>query len=336
MTIHFLATPMTLSPPDALDDAITASRLQMLYESVPAIIVICLMGLLLVCVLLTDTSGMAHLKEWLVYMLSVLGYIGWLWYAFTQGSITADNRRHWQWAHAFGALLLGLGWGTVNSAALVTFTPVLDQSLGLIGIAVAFCAAVFASASYLSFWIILICSQMPLLLRHFEHIHPAQPFPLVTILICLLAAILAHRTQHRLLLRHLRQGATSETLLAEQQAIFQSSTLGIAIVREHRITKANRRLGELLGRRINDLENMPIEAHFVTPDEFESLLQASQNALQSGRLYHGACRMRRADGTEFWAEISGRRLGEEGSTQHLWLLAEAPLRSAGQAIRIAS
>ena len=98
---------------------------------------------------------------------------------------------------------------------------------------------------------------------------------------------------------------------------------------DKRIVKCNMRLAELLGRRIQDLTGAALPQQFYSPDEATQFLADSTAAFDKGRVAQGMYRMRRADGTQFWAELSGRRMAGSGK-RSVWMIADVTLRLANE------
>jgi PAS domain S-box-containing protein len=125
----------------------------------------------------------------------------------------------------------------------------------------------------------------------------------------------------------LERTARAESLLVEQQAIFESSPLGIAVIDNEHIVKCNARLGELLGRRIQELTTSSLHDHFVNAQEAGHFFADRAGAFDKGHLAQGLYRMHRANGTEFWAEFSGRKMAD-GQAHSVWMIADATMRVA--------
>ena len=95
------------------------------------------------------------------------------------------------------------------------------------------------------------------------------------------------------------------------------------------VVKCNMRLGELLGRRIQDLTASRMDDHFVNLAEATQFLADSNTAFARGRIAHGMYRLKRADGTQFWAELSGRKM-PAGTTHSVWMVADVTMRVANE------
>jgi len=121
----------------------------------------------------------------------------------------------------------------------------------------------------------------------------------------------------------------------EQQAIFESATSGVAVLKGVTIVACNRRLEELFGVARGELVGQSNE--IVYPDR-ASFISASGEALAQiarGETYRSELRLKRKNGTSFWCRVSGRAIDasvlERGS---VWLLEDVTEeRAAAEALR---
>jgi PAS domain S-box-containing protein len=280
---------------------------------------------LLVFVFLFRLIDPNMLKAWAAYMMSTLTLRGWLWYMFSNSSPTRDTARRWEYAAAAAGFLTGLGWAALNGPLYPPPPQGTAHTVILLAtVAVAFSAAMFDGISRLTFWSVLAPTLLPTILRAgYEATSPLDT-TMLAVIVMVGVVLTVQASQYRILLENLRRRIESEALLAEQQAIFQSATAGIAVLCDGRVVKCNPRLGELLGRRLGELTGGTLNEFFVSLPELERLLQDSAAAFQHGRTHHGIVRLRRSDGSEFWAEFSGSALrdgGESGCS--VWLISEA-------------
>jgi PAS domain S-box-containing protein len=197
-------------------------------------------------------------------------------------------------------------------------------------VGVAFSAAIFDGISRMTFAAVLVPTLLPTIVRiGYEKGNPLDETALAVV-VMVGVILMVQATQYRILMESMRQRIESETLLAEQQAIFQSATLGIAVVCGGTIVKCNPRMGDLLGRRLGELAGSGLQQYFVSEPELQKLLLESSVAFQHNRSHHGLVRLRRADGTEFWAEFSGSPLRDgNDSGCSVWMIAEAKVSGTG-------
>jgi len=102
-----------------------------------------------------------------------------------------------------------------------------------------------------------------------------------------------------------RAGDELERLLAEQEALLNNVVVGIAITRERKVMRCNRRFEELFGYGSGDASGMSARQLYFTDHEFEEAA-ANYVALERGETHTREQWLRRRDGTGFWCRLSGR------------------------------
>ncbi|MBI5899388.1 MAG: PAS domain S-box protein [Rhodocyclales bacterium] len=305
-------------------------RIRMLYGRLPSGLVSALIGVFLCFVVLLDSVSLNLIKAWSVYMVSIIAARSWIWYMFANADLDASSIRRWEWLFAAGALLTGLGWGALFGPMHPPAThPEARIMIVLLVIVVSFAGGVFLSLSNLSFWLFVTAALGPALVHFTNTLGRQLQWPVAAAISCIVVLVLLQRTLHHSESINLERGTEAKALLDEQHAIFDSSPLGIAMIEDKRIVKCNVRLAELLGRRIQDLSGSTLQLQFFSPSEAEQFFADARTAFDKGRLAQGMYRLRRADGTQFWAELSGRRM--TGGSQHsVWTIADVTLRVANE------
>jgi two-component system sensor histidine kinase/response regulator len=105
-----------------------------------------------------------------------------------------------------------------------------------------------------------------------------------------------------------QRSAAEALLLAneEQQAIFETATSGMALIRADALIRCNRRLHEIFGWPLGEMIGK--SAAIWYPDEAAHLgsVAAAEEVLWLGRVHTQECRLVRQDGTVFWARLTGR------------------------------
>ncbi|MGM9512678.1 PAS domain S-box protein [Roseateles sp. DB2] len=107
------------------------------------------------------------------------------------------------------------------------------------------------------------------------------------------------------------QQAQLETLVQDRELMFSLSDVGIAILRNGRIERANEALAQLTGYRIEELVGLPMQALYESQHEYEHIGRLTQMALQDSGLWRGERRVRRRDGSLLWMQVS-KRLMRQG------------------------
>lgn len=305
-------------------------RVRILFARLPSGAVSALIGIFLCFVVLFDSVSLVLIKAWSVYMVSVIAARIWIWHMFGNADLNGQTIRRWEWLFAAGALLTGLGWGALFGPLHPPVThPEARIMIVLLVIVVGFAGGVFLSLSNVSFWLFILATLGPAIAHYVSILGRQLQWPVTAAVSCVVVLVLLQRTLHRSESINLERGTEAEILLAEQHAIFDSSPLGIVMLEGKRIIKCNMRLAELLGRRIQDLTGTTLQQQFFSPGEADQFLADSATAFEKGRVAQGMYRLRRADGTQFWAELSGRRMAG-GSDHSVWMVADVTLRVANE------
>ncbi|MCB1954380.1 MAG: response regulator [Rhodocyclaceae bacterium] len=95
---------------------------------------------------------------------------------------------------------------------------------------------------------------------------------------------------------------------AELSTILDNSTVGIAMLRDRRIVWANQALADLLRLPLAALSGRPLSQNYVTQEDYERIGKACYPVLAKGENYKTEVRQRAADGSIFWARISGKAI----------------------------
>lgn len=303
-------------------------RVELLYQRLPSSIVANLIGIFLCFLVLFDSTVFEILKMWAVFMLSVSAVRVWIWYMFSKADRSSETIRGWEWMFAAGALFTGVGWGALFGPLYPPPTqPEAEMFIALMVVITAFTGSIFVALSNITFWLFIIPTLSPAIFHYAITLGTGAQWPLTAAACCTAVFIIVQRTLYLSTTRHLQRSTEAKILLAEQQAIFDSSPMGIAVLDSRRIVKCNMRLGELLGYRIQDLTNSTLDHHFVSTEEATQFIADHASAFTKSLPVQGMYRLRRADGTQFWAELSGRKMAG-GTSQSVWMIADVTLRAA--------
>ncbi len=102
------------------------------------------------------------------------------------------------------------------------------------------------------------------------------------------------------------QQAELEALAQDRELMFELSDVGIAILRDDRVVRANEALGQMLGYRQEELIALPHAELFESPAEFERDRRAAARTLADTGLWRSERRVRRRDGSILWMLVSKR------------------------------
>jgi len=313
-----------------LSDDAEIRRVEVLYAGLMSGVIASLIGIFLCLLVLFETAGMSLLKIWGTCMLSVLAVRIAIRYMFNASDRRIETIRRWEWLFAFGAFLNALGWGALFGPLYPPAThPDAQMFIALMVVITAFTGSVFVALSNITFWLFIIPTLTPAVVHYASTLGDKGQWPVTAAACCIAVFILVQRTLYRSSTDGLQRSTEAELLLAEQQAIFDSSPMGIAVTDGKRVVKCNVRLGELLGRRIQDLTASRLDDHFASVTEAGQFFADSQAALDHGRLAQGMYRLKRADGTQFWAELSGHKM-PAGIKHNVWMIADVTLRVANE------
>ena len=98
---------------------------------------------------------------------------------------------------------------------------------------------------------------------------------------------------------------------AEQQAIFDSASSGIALIKYDIIQRYNRQLGAIFGYLPNELNHQGVERWFDRDEDSQSCLHHLLNEINTGRIKRQECQLMRKNGERFWARITGQALNRQ-------------------------
>lgn len=312
-----------------LSDAAEIRRVEALYERLPAGTVTTMIAILAACAVLFDSVSVDWLKAWAAFMLSGAGMQVWLWAMFRSSEKQIATIGRWEWMFSGGVFITSLGWAALagplfpKSQESLAFVSILLLMLGVTG------SALLASSKK-AYWTFLTVALLPMV-AHFVLLGQSI-LAIAAGISSLVVLLLVQQSLYQFIIENLQHNAEADSLLTEQQAIFESSPMGIAVISGQELLKCNARLGELLGRSLAEMVTVPFHAHFVSEDEVQQFLNDSEAAFAKEHPAQGIYRLRRADKSQFWAEIFGRRMpgntGQSGNT--VWMIADVTMRVARQ------
>jgi len=115
---------------------------------------------------------------------------------------------------------------------------------------------------------------------------------------------------------------------AEQTAMFEATTLGIAFIRERVVVRGNSQLDALFGTA--QLGQSP-RAWYATEEAFNQGLSEIYEQLSRGEKHHREEELVRADGTRFWCQLSGAAIDPSDLGKGtVWMLLDVTARKQAE------
>ena len=117
-----------------------------------------------------------------------------------------------------------------------------------------------------------------------------------------------------------------QRVLGEQQALLDNVVVGIAISRERKVVRCNRRFEEMFGFAAGEAIAISWRQMYFTQDEFELRAQ-TYDELDQGRTHQREQWLRRQDGSGFWCRLAGRAVAAgDPAKGYVWLLEDVTER----------
>ena len=289
-----------------------AERIRQLYALAPTGLAATLGVALATVIVLWNNTNYGELSLWMLATTLVTAGRYALYLQYFAHPRPPDTARRWETHFAVGAGLAGAAWGTLVATvqpADVTY----ELLFVLISLGMAASAAGLLAPSYRSlaaFVVPLALGQIAKVLLVGDAVHLAMAaFGLIYLLFLWRIAF----DYHKMLLGTLRRHIADDDLLREQQRIFNSSAVGIAVIRGRTISKCNARLAELLGYGVDELAGRATRTLYAS-DEV--------HALRSGEVEAAALRQEiaqfeerlvRSDGGTFWCLVQGQAASPGGA-----------------------
>ncbi len=126
--------------------------------------------------------------------------------------------------------------------------------------------------------------------------------------------------------------AAVQQLAAEQQAILETLTVGVSLVRNRRIAWANRAHDELFGHEVGRSPGLPTSELYARPGEHDRVGREGYEAIRAAGHYVTSAEMKRVDGTPFQAKLIGHRLrGTPKEDGTIWIVEDISERMRADA-----
>ncbi|MFT3850541.1 MAG: PAS domain S-box protein [Propionivibrio sp.] len=123
-----------------------------------------------------------------------------------------------------------------------------------------------------------------------------------------------------------------ESMLREQDAIFDNAPMGIIYAAAGRVQRANRALTDLLGRDIEAVAGAELAMLFASPDSYREFQAQAGPGVAAGEGVHIEWPLRHADGTTFVAMVSTQAFEMAGvNNATIWIVEDISERKALEA-----
>lgn len=215
-----------------------------------------------------------------------------------------------------GALIGGGAWGSLALLGPYHATPQTQTIL-----CVVLCSIILAAAALVrrrSTYLIFTGAVMLPLFIELEASPPAG-FPSASywLLAFLVFAVMIHGLQRHLARPHHSLGDLSLPMPREHQNMLDNARAAILISRGNRVEACNQRFAGLMKCSEADVAGHRLAAGFESRADWRHHARSAARTLRHGGTYHGSTRLRRRDGSVFWAEITGQTIDPESSPPQL-------------------
>jgi diguanylate cyclase (GGDEF)-like protein/PAS domain S-box-containing protein len=130
----------------------------------------------------------------------------------------------------------------------------------------------------------------------------------------------------------LQNEAMLARLLTEKQALLDNALVGIVMLRKRQIVSCNRRFEEMFGYEAMSLIGKSINALYASEESFRLAGDHAYGALEHSTSFSGSLELRKADGTLFWVEVTGRLLDTaKPETGSVWIFTDISERKDAEA-----
>ena len=109
---------------------------------------------------------------------------------------------------------------------------------------------------------------------------------------------------------------------AEQSTIFDTLTVGIALLKDGVIDRCNRKLEEIFACPADHLTAQAARVWFADEDNYQNSLVVMERAVAQGQVFQSDQELVRQDGKRFWARITGRQLADSNLGNALLVVVE--------------
>ncbi len=319
--------------PAAVGARTRADSLRQLARLAPPAGLATIAGALLVALWLHDAAPPALLALW-VAVLCLLGGGRFAFAAALRRRFDSRSPARWEAHYAVLTGASGLCWG------LLAWMPLVDpaQDKLFIVVVILFCILLVSGstlvASTLAFGAFAAALGLPLLARTL--LLEARLAALFGLGLALMGGLMvaAMRSHRRTLLAAMHGRNEIEALLLQQKVIFESAGEGIVFLKPgpEYVVSCNRRFAELFGYPHAAMAGMEPWRWHPDREQWKALVRASASTIIAGRPYHQVLRLRRADGTLFWSEVTGMAVSTDNlRAGTVWVVSDITEKRAAEA-----
>jgi len=290
-------------------------------------------GALLIAYWLRDLAPTAWLATWLATLI-MLGASRFVFATLIKRHLNEAHAARWETRYAGLTGLTGLVWGLLAWMPL----PDPDHSKLFIIVVLLFCILLVSSSTLIASSRVLgsfaLALSLPLTARAITlggELALLFGFGLLIMAGVILASV---NSQRRSLLDAMRGRHENALLLQQQRVIFESTGEGIVFLRPkpEYVVSCNRRFAEIFGYRHEQMAGMPPWRWHPNRAQWKSLIESSLPQLTAGRTYQAVFRLQRADGSQFWGDVTGMAVeaGNLGAGT-VWVVSDITDKRAAEA-----
>jgi PAS domain S-box-containing protein len=155
--------------------------------------------------------------------------------------------------------------------------------------------------------------------HHFDWIHKHSDGTLIPCEINLSPIMISGNPALIVCVRDITERKAAEDALKqasqEQTAMFETLTLGIAFIKNRVILRANRRLGELFGRPLDEMIGQTTRIWYKNDEEYLGIGASTYEDLKRQPIHQREQELPRKDGSMFWCRFSVRALDAQDISQ---------------------
>jgi len=286
-------------------------------------------GVLLVSVWLYQRAAPVYLLTWFAAS-STLVAVQLIFRRRFIRDFLPEHLAGWENAYALLMGLKGLTWGLL---AWIPTETEQYQVLFCITLAVLLSSHTLVASrrSLLSF---SICAILPLTLAQMRQ-DSTFAFFLGFGLLAMGAVILAaYRINFRMLSTAIANQHRSAALMQQQRSIFESAGEGIVFIKPKPAytTECNRRFAEMLGYPLEVMIGMEPWHWHPDREQWRTLVATSSPVIAQGLPYRQVIHLRRADGSLFWADVTGMAIdGGDLKSGTVWVISDITAKRATEA-----